>query len=268
MMKTKIIIMLMPLLLCQCHKGQSLMTNAQNEEMKTQDFTEQLAKMDKEVNDIVNASGEHNYHQMIKAKIKIWEKILDQVEKEYGSMSDQLARTYVHVGDSLADPAASMSDRHQFAINCYDKALPINKKVHGDNSYPVGMNYIKLALAVGNEEYIDSALTILKPICGEQSYEVAQAYEILGNIYRVRTISAVRIGVDHMVSNHVDYYGAYEYECIIKDLELALPCYQKAYAIHSYLGDEYWAETLKEDIKNVEGFLAECKDGLAHVKKN
>lgn len=258
----------MPLLLCQCHKGQSLMTNTQNEKEKTEDFTVQLAKMDKEVAVKVNTSGEHNYHQMIKAKIKIWETILNQVEKEYGSMSDQLARTYIHVGDSLADPAASMSDRHQFAIQCYYKALPINKEVHGDNSYPVGMNYVKLALAVGNEDYIDTALSILTPICGEQSYEVAQAYEILGNIYRLRTYSAVRVGVDYMASNHVDYYGAYEYECIIKDLELALPCYQKAYAIHSYLGDEYWAETLKEGIKNMEDFLAECKDGLAHVKKN
>lgn len=266
-MKTKMIIMLMPLLLCQCHKSQSLMTNAQNEKVKTEDFTERLAMMDKEVEQKANAQGEYNYHKMINTKIETWKSILSEVEKEYGSMSDQLAMTYTHVGDSLADPAASLSARNQFAIECFHKALPINKKVHGENSYHVGMNYAKLGWAEGDEASLETALSILKPVCGEQSYEVAQVYEMLGNIYRVRTNSAVRAGVDQMVSTHQDYYSAYDYECIIKELELALHYYQKAYAIHSYLGDEYWAETLKEDIKHIEAFLAECKDGLAHVKK-
>lgn len=205
---------------------------------------------------------------------QVLEAALQKMEGKYGSVSDEMAQMYDYAGKTLSRKVFPYSDAYSFALSCYEKAININKKLHGNKSVEVGDAYVNMALGCGifvdkAKLYVDSALVILRPKCGEQSHQVARAYLALGLSYYSTIDQICYRAAQCMVVTESDYYPVSDYVDIISNLENTNQYYRKAYNIYARLGDEYKdsAETILKGIKDNEEDIKYYKEELENAKK-
>ena len=203
-------------------------------------------------NSDVNFDDENS---IIETNCEVLKLALQKLEKKYGGASEEMAQLYGYVGMIKCDNSFQYSDAYSFGITCCEKAIAIRKKLYGAKSINVGDSYVDMALACGifidkAKQYVDSALVILRPKCGENSYEVGRAYMVLGLSYYRSNEEIFRVASQCMIITQREYYEKRDYEEIISNLENSLKYYKKAYNIYSRLGENYKesADTIKKAI--------------------
>lgn len=205
--------------------------------------------------------------------VACWNAGLQKMEEKYGLVSDEMAGFYIYAGKTLYDNSVPFSETSVFGRTCYENALSIDKQLYGYDSPEVGNDYVNMAFASGRdagsaEQYVDSALVILRPFYGDQSCEVANAYLALGESYVLSINDVCRVAAQCMMVTGSDYYDERDYEEIISILEKSIKSYRKAYDIYTSLGDEFQfvADVIMNNIDENENELKEYAAILEMVR--
>lgn len=236
--------------------------------------TEAVKKLQKVVGRLIEEEGKKEKDEFSSPDqnvVSCWEKGLQEVEKEYGAISNEMFDCYSYAGNELFDASLHISYKSQLGYSCYLKALDISKKLYGKDSAIVGHGYCRMVYACGPlsedaEQYADSALVILKNYYDEQSPDVARVYWALGYSYPLNNDDVYRVAAQFMMNTGSEYFDESFYEEIISNCEKSNENFKKAYDIYAGLGDEYkeYVDMLKEYITIQE---QEIKDNKEELKK-
>lgn len=185
-----------------------------------------------------------NFEELDTTNFETFQESLKKIEKKKRSMSAEMLDYYNYAGQTYTRGFGLYSDEYYFGFSCYEKALAIYKKYHGENSSAAGIGYLQLAAACGayldkTKLYADSALAILRPIYGEQSHEVAMVYLTLASSYYLNNDEICRVAAQGMMIRNSEYFIVPDYEEIISNLENSIKYYRIASDIYSHLDDKY-----------------------------